>query len=329
MRKTVAMAGALLLLALLTAASLRVGAVTVPLRDIGASLLHRPNPSWFVVHEVRLPRILTAILAGFGLAVAGAILQSLIRNPLASPDVIGVTKGAGLAAAAVIFLFPGSPAYALQAAAFAGAVGAFVLLYLLSRRMSLPPSVLALIGISLGAAFQAVIQYWIVKHPGDIQSALLWMTGSLWSRRWVHVTSLLPWIAILVPLAWSQHRRLDILRLGDETGLSLGIRVVNWRTGLMLLSVLLSGISVSAVGSIGFIGMLAPQIARGLTGAEHRWLIPLSAVIGADLMLVGDMIGRIVILPREVPVGIVAAVIGAPYLLVLLYRERSGKLRMH
>lgn len=322
MKKKLSLAGASLLLLVLAVASVRLGAVPVPFRDIWATLLQEPNKSYFIVYEVRLPRVIVGILAGIGLAVSGVILQGLIRNPLASPDVIGITKGAGFAAAAVIFLFPKSPAYVLPIAAFAGAWLAFFILSLLSRRMTLAPSTIALVGVSVGAAFQAGVQYLIVTHPTDMNMALLWMTGSLWSRRWIHVYSLLPWIAVLVPLAWRQFAKLNIFQLGDEIGTSLGLHVTRQRFWLMLLAVTLAGISVSAVGSIGFVGMLAPHIARGLVGSRHGWLIPLAALIGADLMLLGDCLGRIILIPKEVPVGIMAALMGAPYFIYLLRQDR-------
>ncbi|MCZ8515834.1 iron chelate uptake ABC transporter family permease subunit [Paenibacillus filicis] len=254
--------------------SIRVGAVPVPFHDVWASLLNQSNKSFFIVHEVRLPRIVIGILAGFGLAVGGVILQSILRNPLASPDVIGMTKGAGFTAAAVIFLFPKAPGYLLPVAAFAGAFAAFIALLLLSKRMTLRPAVLALVGVAVGTVFQAGTQYLIIRNPSDINMALLWMSGSLWSRRWSHVYALLPWIAVLVPLAWRYFAKLNILQLGDELAASLGVSLARQRFWLLLLAVALAGISVSAVGAIGFIGLIAPHIARSLVGSRHQWLIP-------------------------------------------------------
>ncbi|MFB9274030.1 FecCD family ABC transporter permease [Cohnella cellulosilytica] len=322
MRKPVAIAAALLLLVALAIVSLKAGAVDVSFGEIGASLLREPNRAFFIVHEVRLPRVVTGILAGFGLASAGVILQSLLRNPLASPDVIGLTKGAGLLAAAVLFLFPKSPGYLLPVAAFAGALAAFGLLLLLSKRLTLAPASLALIGVALGAVFQAGTQYLIVKHPSDINLALLWLAGSLWSRDWADALSLLPWIAVLLPVAWLSFAKLNVLQLGDELSSSLGLNVAKQRFLLLLLAVALAGISVSAVGSIGFVGLIAPHIARSIVGSRNQWLIPLAALIGADLMLLGDALGRVLIVPREVPVGIMTAALGAPYFVYLLRRQR-------
>ncbi|NOV01859.1 FecCD family ABC transporter permease [Paenibacillus planticolens] len=299
-----------------------VGAVRIPINEVWSGLTNAQSPSYFIVHQVRLPRVLVAILAGFGLAVGGVILQGLVRNPLASPDVVGITKGAGFMAAAVLFLFPKSPSYVLPIAAFAGALSAFLLLLLLSRRLTLTPASLALVGVAIGTVFQAGTQYLIIKHPSDINMALLWLSGSLWSRSWHDVYTLLPWIAVLLPIVWSNFAKLNVFQLGDDITASLGLNLVKQRFLLLLLAVALAGISVSAVGAIGFIGLIAPHIARSLVGSRHQWLIPLAAVIGADLMLLGDLLGRIIILPREVPVGIMTAVIGAPYFIYLLRKER-------
>lgn len=314
-----------LLIAFFFFVSLSVGSVFISIQDLWLSLLQKDTPFSYIVWEYRLPRVVISILAGFGLAVAGVILQSLIRNPLASPDVIGLTKGAGFFAAFVIFLFPHSPAYVLPAAALIGAFLVFILLLLLSKRLTLKPAALALVGVALGAIFQSGIQYLLVKYPTDINMALLWMSGSLWGRGWDEVRSLFPWIIILLPVAWWQYQKLNIFQLGDEYSQSLGLDIIRQRFWLLLLSVSLAGVSVSAVGSIGFIGLIAPHIARQLVGGRHQLLIPLAALIGANLMLIGDIIGRVIIIPREVPVGIMTAIIGAPYFVYLLRKEYKRK----
>ncbi|MEK8132220.1 iron chelate uptake ABC transporter family permease subunit [Paenibacillus filicis] len=325
MKKAVFVGAACLALIVLIILSLRLGTVPLSFNEVAAGLTDPASKSYFIVHEVRLSRIIVGILAGFGLAASGVILQSVIRNPLASPDVIGITKGAGFAAATAIFLFPKSPAYVLPVAAFAGAVATFFLLMLLSRRLTLSPASLALVGVALGAVFQAGTQYLVVTHPTNINMALLWLSGSLWNRAWREVYALLPWIVVLLPLAWGSFRKLNVFQLGDETSASLGLRLLRERFWLLLLAVTLAGISVSAVGAIGFVGLIAPHMARSLVGGRHQWLMPLAALLGADLMLLGDCLGRILIIPREVPVGIMAAIIGAPYFLYLLKREKNRR----
>ncbi|NMP11825.1 FecCD family ABC transporter permease [Paenibacillus polymyxa] len=325
MTRTFHLVAALLLLLLLGIVSVSVGALPIPLRDISSALLDTHSRFHFIVYEVRLPRTLVGLLAGMGLAVAGAILQSLIRNPLASPDVIGISKGAGFAAAAVIFLFPQSPAYILPLAAFGGAVGTFLILLLLSRRLTLAPAALALVGVAMGAVFMAATQYLIITHPTNVNTALLWMSGSLWGRSWREVISLLPWIIVLLPLAWGSYQKLNVYQLGDETITSLGVHMTRQRLLLLLLAVTLAGISVSAVGAIGFIGLMAPHMARRFVGSHNQWLIPLAALLGANLMLLGDILGRMLIVPREIPIGIMTALVGAPYFVYLLRKERSRR----
>lgn len=322
LRKSTPLLIAFALLIILIVISVRVGAVSVPFHELWASLATKDGSFSFIVREYRLPRISVGILAGFGLAVAGVILQSIIRNPLASPDVIGITKGAGFAATLVIFVFPGAPGYALPAAAFAGALLSFFLLLLLSRRMTLTPASFALVGIAIGAIFQAGIQYLLVKNPSDINMALLWMSGSLWGRGWDEALMLLPWIIVLLPVAWWNFAKLNVFQLGDEWSVALGLNVVRERLWLLLLAVALTAISVAAVGAIGFVGLIAPHTARLLVGGRHQWLIPLAALIGADIMLLGDCLGRVLIIPREVSAGIMTAIIGAPYFVYLLRRAR-------
>ncbi|USK34553.1 iron chelate uptake ABC transporter family permease subunit [Bacillus sp. F19] len=325
MKKIMILIFSFLLMMIFFFVSLSVGAVSISIPDLWSSLLQKETPFTFIVWEYRLPRVVISILAGFGLAVAGVILQSLVRNPLASPDVIGLTKGAGFFAAFVIFLFPGSPDYVLPVAALMGAFLVFILLLILSKRLTLNPGAFALVGIALGAIFQSGIQYLIVKYPTDINMALLWMSGSLWGRGWSEVLSLLPWIMILLPLAWWQYPKLNIFQLGDEYSQTLGLDLIRQRFWLLLLSVSLAGISVASVGSIGFVGLIAPHIARQLVGGRHQLLIPLAALIGANLMLIGDSIGRVIIIPREVPVGVMTAIIGAPYFVYLLRKEYKRK----
>ncbi len=322
LRKSRPLLIAFALLFILSVLSVRAGAVSVPFHELWASLVTKDSAFSFIVREYRLPRIAVGILAGFGLAVAGVILQSIIRNPLASPDVIGITKGAGFAATLVIFVFPGAPGYALPAAAFAGALLSFFLLLLLSRRMTLTPASFALVGIAVGAIFQAGIQYLLVKNPSDINMALLWMSGSLWGRGWDEALMLLPWIIVLLPIAWWNFAKLNVFQLGDEWSVALGLNIVRERLWLLLLAVALTAISVAAVGAIGFVGLIAPHTARLLVGGRHQWLIPLAALIGADIMLLGDCLGRVLIIPREVSVGIMTAIIGAPYFVYLLRRAR-------
>jgi ABC-type Fe3+-siderophore transport system permease subunit len=315
-----------LLLVLLAAAviiGIGTGAVFLSPRQVVEALLGTGMKNhMFIIGEYRLPRVVLGMLAGAGLAVSGAILQGMIRNPLASPDVIGITKGAGLAAAVVIFLYPKSPAYLLPLAAFGGAGMVAFILYLYTYRRRVQPATLALVGIAIGVICQAGIQYLMVKNPGDVHSALLWMAGSLWGRGWEHVLAVLPWILVFLPLTYLLARHLDVLSLGDDVAEGLGENVTRLRVLLLVTSVALAGACVAVVGSIGFVGLLSPHIARRLAGGKHGSLLPAAALIGALLMVLADSLGRAILPPMEVPAGIVTAVIGAPYFLYLLGREK-------
>lgn len=312
----------IILLFLLALVSIAAGAVPIAPRDIISGLTDPNSRSYFIVHEVRLPRTLVAIAAGSGLAVAGAILQTILRNHLASPDVIGITQGASFAAVSVIFLFPAATATILPAAAFGGALLSLAILILISRRLTLAPATLALVGVAVGSIFQAGVQYYIVTYPTNVNMALLWMSGSLWGRGWEQLRPLAPLLLLMLTIAIGNAKKLNILEVGDAISISLGLLVRRERLWLLLLSVCLAGASVSAVGAIGFIGLLAPHIARTLVGTQNQWRLPMAAVIGAILIVLGDIVGRIIIIPREVPAGIVTSVIGAPYFIYLLQRAR-------
>ncbi|MBU8905408.1 iron chelate uptake ABC transporter family permease subunit [Desertibacillus haloalkaliphilus] len=302
-----------------------VGAVFIPPQEVVAVLLGSGNDmNTFLIESYRIPRIVLAILIGAGLAVSGTILQGIIRNPLASPDVIGITKGAGLAAVIVIILFPNSPVYVLPVSAFAGAMAVALILYLMVYKQGIQPTTLALGGVALGAICHAGIQYFMIKYPLEINAALIWLTGSLWSRGWDQIYGVLPWILILLPLTMVLAIKLDILNLGDDVAQGLGESVTKVRLLMLMIAVALAASCVAAVGSIGFIGLIAPHIARKLIGVKHKHLLPISAMIGSLLVVIADAIGRGIVPPKEIPVGIVIAVIGAPYFLYLLRNSKNS-----
>lgn len=303
------------LLLLLSAVSLGIGAVYISPLEIIADLAGTGASSHaFIIEEYRLPRLYIAMIAGAGLAMAGAVLQGILRNPLASPDVIGVTKGAGLAAVIVIVLFPESPVFWLPVSAFLGAATAAAALMLFAHKNGVKPATLALIGIALGAIFQAGIEYFMIKFPDDVNSTLLWMAGSLWGRGWEQVWMLLPSVPFALAV-WLLSAKLDVLNLGDDLATGLGQKTKQLRYVLLSLSVIIIGMCVAAIGSI------APHVARRLTRSRHKFLLPVSALIGALFLLAADSLGRGLFPPIEIPAGIVTAVIGAPYFLYLLRRE--------
>ncbi|WP_027956614.1 FecCD family ABC transporter permease [Halobacillus kuroshimensis] len=315
----------LMLLLVMTYLSIGIGAVWIGPAGIFEYIIGKEaSGQAYIIENFRLPRIVVGLLAGTGLGLSGAILQGVIRNPLASPDVIGITKGAGLAAAAVILLYPGLPVLALPAAAFSGAALVMLGLYVFAFRRGVQPATLALIGIALGAVCQAGIQFLTIKFPLETNAALVWLTGSVWGKDWTDVLMLVPFILIGAPAAWLLSRKLDVLNLGDDVAEGLGEPVQKARLSLLALAVVLAGASVAVVGTLGFVGLIAPHIARQMVGNRHVYLLPASALTGALLLVTADSLGRGLFPPTEVPAGIFTAVIGAPYFLFLLRKIQKS-----
>lgn len=273
-----------------------------------------------VIREYELPRILLAWLVGAGLAVAGAVIQGVIRNPLAAPDVIGITQGAALAASGALVALPALKIYQLPLFAFFGGVAAFGLVYLIAYKRGASPVRLALVGIAVAALCESGIRFLLVREQTEIGSALVWLSGSLAGRDMDAVKQVAPWILILLPLAYLTFRRLDILGLGDELAQGLGEPVERTRRWTLVIAVALASAAVAAGGTIAFVGLIAPHMARRLVGARHALLLPVSAFLGALLVLVADAIGRGTFAPLEIPAGLITAAIGAPYFLYLLMR---------
>lgn len=278
-----------------------------------------------VVHTFRLPRILVAFLVGAALATSGAMMQSITRNPLAEPGILGVTAGAGLAAVLIIVQFNHIPLTQVPWAAFAGAVMTTSLVYLLAwQRGSPAPVRLILIGVAFAAVLGSVTTFILVfGEINDVQQAYVWLTGSVYGRNWDHVHTLSAWLVVLLPLAFLSARSLNALNLGDDIAKGVGMRVDVQRFGLLLISVGLASAAVSVAGTVGFVGLVAPHITRRLVGPGHEGMLPITALFGGALLVVADLIGRWVISPSELPIGIVTALIGAPYFIYLLIRTRK------
>ncbi|MDF2052821.1 FecCD family ABC transporter permease [Priestia megaterium] len=314
----------LLILVMMAFISLGIGAVYTSPVEVFTNLIGKSLSNHFILFNYRIPRMLLAVIVGASLAVSGAILQGILKNPLASPDVIGVTKGSGLFAVAVLIIFPGASMVALPFSAFLGAAVIAIALMLFSYTQGTKTHSLALIGVALGAICQAGIQYFMIKFPDNVNTTLLWLTGSLWGRGWNEMWFLIPCL-VLIPLIIIFTSKLDILNLGDEMAVGLGERIKYVRYTLLSISVILTGASVAVVGSIGFIGLISPHVGRRLVGSRSKFLLPVSALIGSLFLLLADTIGRGIVPPIEIPAGIVTAIIGAPYFLYLLRREQKNK----
>ncbi|MEK4092005.1 MULTISPECIES: FecCD family ABC transporter permease [unclassified Viridibacillus] len=312
----------LILLLIVAIISLGVGAIYISPLDILSNISGTSQNNTFILYNYRIPRMIIAIVIGASLAVAGAILQGILKNPLASPDVIGVTKGAGLFAVFVLIVFPTASILVLPIAAFIGAAVIAIILMIFSYAQGAKPHTLALVGVALGAICQAGIQYFMIKFPDNVNTTLLWLTGSLWGRGWSEIWILVPSI-ILIPFIVIFASKLDILNLGDEIAVGLGERTKFVRYVLLSIAVILTGLSVAVVGAIGFIGLIAPHVGRRLVGSRSKFLLPVSGTVGALFLLIADTLGRGIVPPVEIPAGIVTAVIGAPYFLYLLRREQK------
>jgi iron complex transport system permease protein len=318
-----------LLLVTLAAIALNVGQGEYPIPPLEVVKtilgLETDNPDYpFVVNTLRLPRTIVAYLAGVGLAISGTILQGVIRNPLADPSIIGINAGASLAAVTLIVLVPSVPLFALPLSAFGGALAVSVLIYLLAWDKGSSPIRLILIGVGLDAISRALTTLMLTfGEINSVSQALVWLTGSVYGRTWEHVWSLLPWLVVLVPLAFALAKQLNALNLGDDVARSLGSQV-EWQRGLLLLvSVALVGASVATAGTIAFVGLIAPHLGRQLVGPTHEGLIPISALMGGLIVVLADWLGRVLFAPIELPCGVITAAVGAPYFLYLLVRNRK------
>jgi ABC-type enterobactin transport system permease subunit len=308
-------------LVLLSAASLGGGDFPIGLGDVLRTLAGLGEKTQeFIVLELRAPRIVVGLLVGLALGVAGALFQTFARNPLASPDVLGITQGASVGAVAAIVL-TGGGAIGVPLAALAGALVTGALLFVLTWRAGIDGYRLVLVGIALWSVMAALID-WLLTHAEiyDAAAAYVWITGSLNARTWDHAVPLVLSVAVLIPLALAAGRVLGVLQFGDDTARGLGVRLPLAQSAVVLIAVALVATSVAAAGPISFVALVVPQIAVRLTGGSRPPLLA-SGLLGAVLVVGADLTTRTV-LPQALPVGILTAAIGAPYLLWLLVRGR-------
>ncbi|WP_344881618.1 FecCD family ABC transporter permease [Nonomuraea antimicrobica] len=321
----------LVLLALLMALNMRIGDIDLTLPEVIGGTFDVNSPAHFVIMELRLPRALTGALVGAALALSGAIIQSIARNPLASPEILGVTTGASVTVVAGVvgsgsvyggvsglLAGVGIPALAL----LGGLIGAAVV-YGLAWRRGLDGYRLVLVGIGVAAVFTNV-KFWLltVGDVTDTGRAMVWISGSLNGRGWEHVAPTALALAVLVPLTLLGTRSLDALRFGDDTVAALGVRMNPARALMILAAVLLAAVATASAGPIAFVALASPQIALRLARSGQPPLL-CSAVVGGVLTTAADLIARTVFSPIELPVGIVTAVLGAPYLIHLIWRSRK------
>lgn len=310
--------------------SLSLGEVDIPLPEVVRTLFGGTGSDTgsglaYIVTELRLPRALVAVLAGVAFGLSGTIFQTLVRNPLASPDFIGVTAGASAAAVLALLVF-GLRGFPVSVAAFAGALATAATIYVLSWRRSVTGYRLVLVGVAMTAMLTGVVSYGLTSADVyDAREALVWLTGSLNAKSWDTVGNLGVGMAVLVPLALVTSRWLAALQVGDDTARGLGVPVERGRLALVVVATGLAAVATAAVGPVVFVAFVSGPIARRLTGDAGLSLVP-AALVGALVLTASDVVAQHAIPGTQFPVGVVTSVVGAPYLLWLLgVTNRMGR----
>lgn len=319
-RCALSLLGGILVLAAAVLAGLRYGDVDLSWAQLVDVLIGSGDPTSQAVVSFRVPRVLVALLAGACLAVAGTAVQSVVRNPLAEPGLLGVTAGASAGAVFVIIAIPSAPAAFLPLSAALGGIAAVGLVHLLARdRTGLDPTRAVLVGIGVMATGSAVVNLLVVSAQMDLSAALTWLAGSTYARGY----SALGWLVVpglVAALLAIAARPVNMLGLGDDLPRTLGLDLARARLLVLVAAAVLAAGTASAIGTVGFVGLVAPHLARRLVGNTHQRLVPVAALVGAALVATADVVGRVLLAPVEIPVGIITALIGTPYLVWLLRR---------
>jgi iron complex transport system permease protein len=324
-RKAIGIGVTAAVLAVLVLCSIAVGSNPIPFSQVWQLLLN-PDGSFesIIVHEQRIPRTLLVIVVGAALGVSGALMQSLTRNPLADPGVLGVNAGASLAVVAAVAVFGVASIWFYLWFAFAGAALASVAVYLLggAGRQSPTPMRLALAGVAISMAVSALVDTVILSNQQAFNEFRFWAAGSAEGRGYPVLWAVLGFVLVSLLIALSTAPALNALALGTEVGKALGVRLARTRALVMLAVTLLAGSATAAVGPIMFVGLGVPYLARAVCGPDQRWVVPYSMLAAPVVLLVADVLARVVIAPQEVQVGIMAAILGGPVFVSLVRRRR-------
>jgi len=305
--------------------SVGMGAVSIPPRQVLAVLLQRSNPELSrttvaIVWDLRLARTLLALVIGAGLAASGSAYQALFRNPLADPYIIGASGGAALGATLAIIL----NLNVVMPAAFVTALLAVTLVYFIAQAGGHVSSVsLVLAGVALSTLLSSAVSLLMFLGDRDLHEVFAWLLGGLSGRSWPQLQLAAPLIALGIVVLWSMSRPLDALTFGEETAQGLGLNLFRARALLVAAATLTTAASVASAGIIGFVGLLAPHIARRFVGGAHHLQIPMSVLVGALLLVLADDLARTMMAPLELPVGVLTALLGAPFFLWLLKRSET------
>ncbi|MEE4568672.1 iron ABC transporter permease [Paenibacillus polymyxa] len=320
-RRTIAWIALPFLLLAVSVYGLAYGSVSIPLQEINQVLLHNDESTYrTILMDLRLPRVLVGLLVGACLAASGALLQGVMKNPLADPGIIGVSAGGGLAAVITMVMLP-QLSYLLPVTAFLGAFLSAIVIYLLAWDRGASPVKIVLAGVAINALLGALTNGVMVMYSDRVQAVLPWLSGGLNGRSWHHLEFMAPYAIIGLIASLFAIKPANLLLLGDDSAQLLGQRVELQRMLIILLSALLAGTAVSVAGLIGFVGLVVPHVIRLLIGEDYRFLLPLSIVGGGTLVVLADTVARSWFDPIELPVGILLAVIGAPFFLILLKKR--------
>lgn len=274
-----------------------------------------------IIWDLRFPRALVAALVGANLAVAGAVMQALTRNPLASPSLTGVSAGAGLAVVASLVLVPARPLGLTPLIAFVGGMVGGAVVFSLATRSVVTPVRLALAGFATASLLLAMTTGLLLLSHETVGTVYFWLAGGVAGRGWQHVEVIVPWAVGGIAIAYVMSRQLNILLLGEDVARGLGISTARTRVILIVVAIFLTGAAVGVAGPIGFVGLIAPHVARFMVGTDHYRVIPLAALFGAALVVWADVAARNVQRPLEIPVGILIALLGGPFFLFLARRS--------
>ena len=303
--------------------SIRIGSVSVAYEDILNALTTDKGGIAGIIRNIRIPRILMAIIIGANLAVSGVLLQGVMRNPLADPGITGISAGASVVVMIVMLYLP-SAAASMPVFGFLGGVMACAIIYGLAWKKGLSAMRIVLAGVAVNSILGGITSMIQLMNSENLQGVLNWLNGELGKKSWTQVQYVAIYSIVGLVLAFLLHRCLDVLALGDKNTKSLGYNPNVLRLVISGVAVLLAGISTAYVGVIGFIGLIVPHISRMLMGSEHKRLIPFAALMGSTILLIADTIGRTIIAPYEIPVGVITTVFGGPFFLYLLRKDSKG-----
>ncbi|MDM5210260.1 iron ABC transporter permease [Peribacillus sp. NJ4] len=280
-----------------------------------------------VIQSVRLPRALIASAIGASLAISGVLMQTLTKNPLASPDIFGVNAGAGLAVVTGVTVFGISNLQVFTWLSFIGAAIAAISIYMIGSMGSggLTPMKLTLAGAAMTAMVASLTQGLLVSNEALLEQVLFWLAGSVSGRSLDNLVAVLPYLVVGWGLAWIMSGKMNVLSMGEDVAKGLGLNIVFLKLVMGLAIILLAGGSVAVAGPIGFIGIVVPHLTRSIVGIDHRWLIPFSGLFGAVLLIAADVISRYILMPREIPVGVMTAIIGTPFFIYIARKGFSGR----